>query len=503
MKPVLDWVKSHLVIVICAAVLIAVPTASFFVSGMLTKGVKDRAAKRAEQAQSQLKSVSTLTYQLPVMAPGEEPFKTTFPPNVAMAARFKAKLDERTALAEGLRSSAVSLNSGGREPLVDNLFPTTTVEPKPVEGAVTPPEGELVGGELVEGEQPSAGVEGEPAIDPTTGLPIGEAPVAEVDPAEVQRARQRQTLLFTSRLLGRRQQRNAYLDVLAKLNMGGPADMARVQQDVTQWTETRRDRMAEESSDRQLTAEQTAELEKESRARLIQLIVDHARGRSLFASPQVFLGAEGLVRPQAEATNVDPVTAFRWQLDLWLLDLVVEAIARANTDSAGLLTGVPESMLKRVDSVVFGTLDTGAGAAGAEGDPMAAAPSGPKEGPTFTGRTPVPAGGEYLARSVTITGVVSSARLPELIQVIEASNLMTVTDISLSEVDVWAELSSGFAYGDEHVMRATLTIEVLMLRAWLDKYMPEDFLARGSDLRAAGDAGGGIIEAPVTTFGGG
>ena len=83
--------------------------------------------------------------------------------------------------------------------------------------------------------------------------------------------------------------------------------------------------------------------------------------------------------------------------------------------------------------------------------------------------------GVYDVRPVTMTVVVSSAKLSDFLSAIERTNFMTVTDMDLEEVKVWDDLQKGYYYGPDHVVRATLTIETVWLRSWMSKYMPATF----------------------------
>jgi len=70
--------------------------------------------------------------------------------------------------------------------------------------------------------------------------------------------------------------------------------------------------------------------------------------------------------------------------------------------------------------------------------------------------------------------LVDSARLPELIENIQRVNLMTVLDVTLSDIDEYSKLREGYFYGDDDVVEATLIIETVWLRDWLDKLMPKE-----------------------------
>jgi hypothetical protein len=78
----------------------------------------------------------------------------------------------------------------------------------------------------------------------------------------------------------------------------------------------------------------------------------------------------------------------------------------------------------------------------------------------------------YDVRRAEMVVVVSSARLNEFLAAIARTNFMTVTDMDLTKVDAWDALRQGYFYGDEHVVRARLTIESVWLRDWMTEFMP-------------------------------
>jgi hypothetical protein len=78
----------------------------------------------------------------------------------------------------------------------------------------------------------------------------------------------------------------------------------------------------------------------------------------------------------------------------------------------------------------------------------------------------------YDARTAGIALIVDSERLPVVLQSFPKSNFMTVTDMSIQQVDLDKDLAQGFYYGDDYVVRLDLYVEVLYLRQWTKPYMP-------------------------------
>ena len=86
MTPVLQWIKSHLVIVLCALVIIGAPTASYLVSGTMNADLRDRIADDTSCV-SELDRLKKSNVSLEV--PGGQPIslKTVITPTLLEAFR--------------------------------------------------------------------------------------------------------------------------------------------------------------------------------------------------------------------------------------------------------------------------------------------------------------------------------------------------------------------------------------------------------------------------------
>jgi hypothetical protein len=79
----------------------------------------------------------------------------------------------------------------------------------------------------------------------------------------------------------------------------------------------------------------------------------------------------------------------------------------------------------------------------------------------------------YDLRHATIEVIVDSAQIPRLFDAFAQTNFMTITNINLSEVDAWSELDKGFYYGDSSVVKATIELETVWLRSWMQPWFPK------------------------------
>lgn len=91
---------------------------------------------------------------------------------------------------------------------------------------------------------------------------------------------------------------------------------------------------------------------------------------------------------------------------------------------------------------------------------------------SITGRSTSPSNPDYDVRNAEIVAVVSSERLAVFLDALSRVNFNTVLQVRLGEVDVKADLERGYYYGNEHVVRATITLETVWLRNWTSPLMP-------------------------------
>ncbi|QYU66940.1 hypothetical protein J4558_18530 [Leptolyngbya sp. 15MV] len=185
-------------------------------------------------------------------------------------------------------------------------------------------------------------------------------------------------------------------------------------------------------------------------------------------------------------------TAFLWQADYWMVSDLLLAVATANSRDGKLLS-VMEAPVKRIESITLEPLGGQRSSSGEEGMPPRAR--------SFTGRVGGGADGLYDIRHAQVTLIVSSERLPEVLDAFSRTNFITVVGVELASVDARAELDRGYFYGPDHVVRATLEIETVWLRSWMQPLMPPEVSAMLTGVepdpsQAAAGGGGGASAAP-------
>ncbi len=421
------WVKSHLAIVICSAViLISLPVGWFF-SSSWNKQIKEKQEAAATEKYKAVETASKVTYKLPRLSPQDPEIQVAGAPNQTLTDWFKTHRDKILAQAQGIVQEAERINKRDHVPLVEGLFPNAT----------------------------------------------GQA-------AQVKALEMAEKIVYTGN------NTSAYPRLLQKVGAGTPPEAGSVSTIVAE----ERAKLVEQitsGTKRELTAEERERVEKASVERRLAEYRARAAELSMYATMDVFpKGDRNLGSFVPRQMPDKPPTldeCFGWQFDYWLMSDILDALALANRDSGGQPTSIDRSVVKRLEKME--TSDqwvmafASGGGASSDGSSAAAAEPGspdaliePKFDKSITGRWSGPGNAVYDVRNVSLTVVVSSARLPQLLDAFARTNFMTVTDLDLSDVDIWADLEQGYFYGSEHVVRAKLIVETVWLRSWTVPLMP-------------------------------
>lgn len=404
MKPVLDWVKSNLVVVICVAVaLISLPAALFFSTSM-NKKLIERVQSQVGADERELQSLD-VNYSAESLDPASPAVDFRRPPNEATTQALKAFMDRVEEASAEVVEAAVAINSADKDLLMEGFFP------QPASNALS--------------------------------------------------LRQRWGTLWVP----------AHRRLIEEAEAGAPLPNDQVASEVRREYERRVDSLVSTRADKQLTPEEVAQL----RAQMTQVRLDIYKRRAsdltAYATPAVF----AFVEAPDPTQPVSLERAWDMQHRYWIHEDLMRAVLAANTDPvSGWRQRVPEGVVKRIESIVV--------------QPWyfeSVAPAGPAPGPSapvqpdyevsLTGRTSWPGqpNGLYDARFAEVSMLVSSARLPRLLEAISSTNLMTVVSLDLSAVNMKQDLEAGYYYGDDHVVRATMRIETLWLRPWMEPLMPD------------------------------
>lgn len=275
----------------------------------------------------------------------------------------------------------------------------------------------------------------------------------------------------------------AYPALLQRIGAGGPPnpeDVARRLADARLREEELRRGARPDAS---LTEQDTAEIMERLSAERMQIYLSHAAGLRYYATPAVFEG----VAPWSESVAPPLDTAWEWQWQYWVHEDIATALASAN-QGGSLLNGP----VKRVSQIAVDTASYGAASQPGSNDPTAEAPR--DFAASLSGRVAWPraSNGLYDIRYVTVRALVDADRLPDVIDAISRTNLMTVLDVDLEmPADLRQDLAAGYAYSRaaERLMWATMRIETIWLRDWTTPLMPARVAAALGVPGAAAQAG--------------
>lgn len=451
MNKILGFIKSNLVIVISVVLILAVLPVGYVFSSKWNKQVHTQASDAYNKEKRALTSKGSITYSLPAVLDGEEDLSESRAPNAAVTRFYVQAKAQREGQVQDVVERGTAFNRGDHVELVEGILPA--------------------------------------ASDQATLARLARA--------------------MGETIAGTNTGPSAYQRKLQRLNAGSPpsSDVLAETLDRVKIEDTQR--YENSNADGKMTAAQQEQLGKDLVSRRLAEYIGRAKSLTFYCSPSAFVNGE----PNRTATatsdgysvvpsfswppsKIDEATVYNWLWDFWVISDVLDAAALANRDPQTGAMAVPDAPVKRIESIRvsaldlpeddagssddvidddrgFGTMrrdnrDRSYSSGGGGSDDASKAPQG-----TVTGREGGGADSAYDIRTVDLVAVVSSQDLPRFIDAIGKTNYMTVTDLDLSEVDVWADLQQGYYYGEDHVVRVSMSIESVWLRSWLTPLMPD------------------------------
>lgn len=427
MKGVLGWIKGNLLIVISTVVIVvSLPLGWFFSSGW-NKKIQEQQEKAGNQAYNQVRG-ATVNYVIPSHDPDLPSWSESRAPNAAMTEYVRGVRETRDAQAREIVTEIEEFNRDGHAVLAEGLLP----------------------------------------------VPVSRSQETRLKYEFLQK-------MGGDSRLGREP---IYVGLLDSVNAGTPPEPVRMATTLQDIQARESERILAETGQSTLTQEQTEELRKVLMERRVAEVQRRAKEISVYANLGSFsregFGPETspippLSRQERQDSGVTdaPTLAevFEWNFDYWIVSDLFEAIDRANTQN-GVRANVEHAVVKRVDGVSVKSLpikseekDTNT----FDTPEPAASEGGLNPAVSHTGRT---SNSAYDVVHAKMSVVVDANRIPELIRAIAQTNLMTVLDLDVTEVDVWGDLRQGYYYGSEPVVRADLLIETVWLRSWTEPLMP-------------------------------
>lgn len=435
------WIKAHAAIVALSAVIVlSLPTA-FAISSMWARGIR---TAREKEVGDDFRGVTgaRVVYVVPPIQPGETPVELNADaPNESITKWFRERRAERDAQVKAVVDQATAINKAGHEVLVPGLFPM---------------------------------------------------------PAEQDAVFKR--LEFVELLVGKGGGPSVYQRLFDAARAGGPADPARVVEEISELQTREQDRVRAEHGEDGMTPERAAEISAKLVAQRVARYQQRAGEVSVYATMEC-LARDPVLPRRLPAEPPKVWECFEMQWDYWVTQDLLRAVSAANTDADGHATPVDSSVVKRVEKIRIDRLPVSESEALSKEEWTPTAGIGSDKAPldplrSITWRRSSKANSLYDVRVADVEVVVDSSRIIDLFNAISRTNFMSVIGLELSEVDAHKDLLNGYYYGPAHVMKATLRIESVWLRSWVKPLMPDgirDGLGIPPDPPAepAPDGGGG------------
>lgn len=251
----------------------------------------------------------------------------------------------------------------------------------------------------------------------------------------------------------------------------------------------------------QLNESQKAELARQVRNALINMLKDRARSIHIYAetdpeSKEFPFTIDGWSNPKQDLTP-DIAEVWESQMKLWYTQALCWLIMDINAvhDPQSNVLNRPIKRLHELTVVPgyvgvnsTGGMNGGTGVKAASkggkdapktpgtlsgkpakglGDADAALPSDFGISPTGRRSNPI-----YDVRHARIKMIVDWEQFPVFLHKLNDSNFMTVLSVQIEDVDEYEHLREGFVYGKNDVVQVDMVIESLWLRKWTQEFMP-------------------------------
>jgi hypothetical protein len=464
MTPVLRWIKAHIVIVVCAVVMIAAP----IVAWMLSEGMNEELRTRMAEGTSKVGELDRLKKSsVTLEVPGGVPIRLTTVINQPLLDAYEKAVGKISGEATQIHTAGLAQNRDvngsprGKDDIISGMFPA----PRANEAETLP------------FEMYDALIAAYQRLLSQTGA--GAAP----DPEQV-----------SEQIAQRRYRRIGQL----KGGAGSSADLD------------------DESMDK-LTSELTD-------ARL-NLYRDYVLGESKISggpSGQIRFYADlgSLALPARPSSVPDLATLFGWQWNYWIAQDVLWACSDANEGKTAINGPVKRMVSLNILPLgeeggstqrsgnsggggggMMGGMGGGGGQPGRRGGNSSgggAANANPNAGvgmpkidPTREAKIDYSASMSgrstnevYDVRIIELKMIVSTSGLPEFMDALAKRNFMTILDVSMRPANAFTAARNGYIYGVEPISEVSLRIESIWLREWTAETMPagvRDLLGIKSD----------------------
>lgn len=434
MNKVLGFIKGNLIIVISVVLILALLPAGYVFSSKWNAKVQAKVEDAYKSEKNKLTSNGRVNYAVPAVLAGERDISESRAPNAAVTAFYQQAKAAREEQVSEVVDRGTDFNRGDHVELVPGLLPDA----------------------------------GDARNRARLGRSMSEAIVGtEANPSVYQRKLQR-------------------------LNAGSPPDPEVLVKTLEQAKVQLEQEFKSTNADGNLSEEQKKRLDEAMTTRRLSEYIGRAKSLTFFCDTSAIVngnptgesktvGNDGYSIVPAlnwPPSQITESVAYTWLWDYWVISDILDAAALANTNAASGAMSIPEAPVKRIDLIRVSGFEVAAAAVeeedsygrprggGGDDDPIETVQA------SITGREGGKPTSAYDIRTATVVAVVSSKDLPKFIDAIGKVNFMTVTDLDLQSVDIWSELEEGYYYGQDHVVRVSMTIETVWLRSWMSPLMP-------------------------------
>lgn len=465
-KPVVKWIKGHLLIALMSILIVAFLACGWYFSTGMAAELKDEIADRKKNFQK-IEQAGKSRVSLP-MTDGQ--FEATGVLN-------KQLLDSMRSLTETMK---VDLDSAREQSLRHNGDPFPDQSPHPAYA-----------------DRQSGAAPG------SKRLLVDESMFPNPAPNELEDLPNK---VHTALM-------KAYAGMLEDARAGSPPAPSELS-DVLLREQSRFVQLDKRKASRgDLTEEEVAELTSKLSQTRLQIYNQAASDLSFYADASAFLLPDS---PFATKTQHSLAQLYDWHWDWWIAEDIIAAIVNANSDpESGKPLPVVQAPVKRLLEVT--TLDSALASitrntsAGNQGGRSAGRGRGNRsqDAPAAGGPLPEPDVGMegaiktdfsrsitgrsssdlFDVRAVEVVLVVETAALPRLVNALAQENFITITNLSLQPADPFAAAARGFIYGSSPVSLVKLELETVWFRKWTAAWMPmqvRDALGIKSSARGSG-----------------
>ena len=470
MTPVLRWIKSHLVVVICAVIILAAPITAWVISSGMSATLRTDLQQTASKVK-ELDRYRSTTVALEV--PGGEPISVRGVVNPRLLEAYESAVSTIGSQAEIVHAAGLERNRSinGRARTADDILPDHFPAPR-------------------------------------SKAALEEMPFA-MHEALVE----------------------AYRILLADVEAGSPPDAQSVSERLSRRRDVFVSGARKDSVE-DLEGDEVDAMRSELAAARLNIYRSHALGEDDGAPIRFYAGLGEMPIPPEPKSMLPLGAMFEWQWDYWVTEDLLNAFAAANGDET-VLQG-PMKRLVSLNVLPLGAeLPEGGGASGGSGfgggtagmgggggnpgrrgrgggDAAAASADSGAGAPARPGKAKVDPGvAANVDKSMSITGrasndvydvrivecelVVATRGIPKVIDAIAQQNFMTVLDVKIRPANAFVAANGGFIYGIEPVSKVNLRLESVWLREWTADTMPSDLREalgiQSEPNNAAGQAG--------------